>query len=197
MKKILIMIASVMTLTSMAHAQSTEFYFGADLFKGYNTFTYDWNTQPDYDLDNDSKGLRLKFGADLEDAWKVQGHFTIEDFDRNNFSRYGSDGDLYELGVDVIKGFPLDNSITPFLLAGVGMGWMDVDGYTENTIRSFALKIGIGLSFLFTPELEAVVGIDFKYRSWQEINGYVGMSYVELETRERIVSPYLGLNYHF
>ena len=196
MKKVFIPILTILLSTS-AIAEDTDFYFGVDIFKGYNTYTYDSNIQPDYDRDNDSNGIRLKFGADLDDAWKVQGHFTIEDFDKNNFSQYGSDGNLYELGVDVIKGLPLENNLIPFVSAGINFGAMEVNGYTDDTISSFGLKVGAGISYLFTPELEGVIGVDLKFRTWETIEGYVGATYVEIETTERIFSPYLGLNYHF
>ena len=194
MKKILFII---FVLSNIAYADRSELYFGVDLFKGYNTYTYDWNTQPNSDLDNDSKGLRLKFGAALEDAWKVQGYLSGEDFKNSNFSLFGSDGNLYELGVDVVKGFSHQNSLTPFILAGASTGSMEVNGYSDDTISSFALKVGVGISYHFTSEIEGIVGIDFKYRTWQKIDGYNGLTYIELETRERIFSPYLGLNYHF
>ena len=197
MKKIITSIIIATTLTPSLMAEGSNLYFGVDAFQGNNTYTYDTNIAPDYDWDNDSKGMRLKFGADLENSWKVQGYLSIEDFDNNNFSIGGEDGNLYELGVDVIKGLPLENNITPFVLAGVSFGSMEIEGYDDDTISNVGLKIGVGVSYSFTPELEALIGIDLKFRSWEEIDGYVGNRYVEIETTEEIVSPYIGLNYHF
>lgn len=193
MKKIIISSLVAASLSVPLMAENSEMYFGVDVFKGNNTYTFDYNVFPSYDWDNDSEGVRLKLGADLENAWKVQGYLTIEDFDQNNFSLSGSDGNLYELGVDVIKGFPLDNKLSPFILAGVSFGSMEVQGYSDDSISNVGLKVGVGLSYLFTPEIEGLIGIDFKHRSWEDIQ----VGWIIVETTEKIVSPYLGLNYHF
>lgn len=197
MKQIILSTIAVIILSTSLMAEKSDLYFGVDAFKGNNTYTYDTNIAPDYDRDIDSKGIRLKFGADLDHSWRVQGYLSIEDFDNNNFSVGGDDGNLYELGVDVIKGLPLENNITPFVLVGVSFGSMEIEGYDDDTISNIGLKIGAGISYSFTSELEAILGVDLKFRSWEEIDGYIGNTYVEIETTEEIVSPYIGLNYHF
>jgi opacity protein-like surface antigen len=187
MRKIIISSLIAASLSAPLMAEKSEMYFGMDVFKGNNTYTFDSNILPSYDWDNDSKGVRLKLGADLDNAWKVQGYLTIEDFDQNNFSLTGSDGNLYELGVDVIKGFPIDNKLTPFILAGISFGSMEVEGYSDDSISNVGFKLGVGLSYLFTPELEGAVGIDFKHRKWEDIQ----ILWATIETSENIVSPYI------
>jgi len=55
------------------------------------------------------------------------------------------------------------------ILLGLGYGWMDIDGYSEDAITEFSLKMGGGASYKFSSRFEGVVGLDLQQRSWSDI----------------------------
>ena len=63
-------------LTTQAMAEGSELYVGLDAFTSSSTFNLDnVTTGASADVDDDSDGFKLKFGANLDEGWRVQGYF--------------------------------------------------------------------------------------------------------------------------
>jgi len=177
-------------VTTSAMAEDSEFYVGLDVFTSSNTFTLE-ALGDSVDADDDSDGFKLKFGANLEEGWRVQGYYQHETYDE---TLYDDTNDvLNEIGVDVIKGFEVTPEFSPFIQAGLGYGWMDVEGYSENTANDVSLKLGAGVMYQITPTFEAIAGVDLQYRNWSDL--MVGTTTIEIS--EKSTKFYIGANIHF
>ena len=171
-------------------AEESELYVGLDVFASSNTFTLEANGVS-VDADNDSDGFKLKFGSTLNEGWRVQGYYQRETYDE---TLYDNKNDvLGEIGVDVIKGFEVTPEFSPFIQAGIGYGWMDIEGYSDDTANEVSLKLGAGVMYKFTPMFEAIAGVDFQYRNWSNLTA-LG---TEIEIDEKSTKLYIGANIHF
>lgn len=191
MKKMIIavtLVTSLMTANAMAE---NDMYVGLDVITSNNDFTVDVNNLGSASGKLDSAGFKLKLGANASDGWRVQGYYLRETYDLPLFD--STNDALNEIGVDVIKGFEVTPKFSPYIQAGLGFGWMDVVGYSEDSIKEYSLKIGGGVMYKVIPELELLAGVDFQYRGWQDIQ--VG-SYT-LSITEKSTKLYAGVNYHF
>lgn len=191
MKKTMITIMLAASLfTANALAEESTVYLGLDVVGSDNTFTQKLGAVS-LDVDDDSKGYKLKFGASLSEGWRVQAYYQRETYD---IPVYDNTHDvLNEIGADVIKGFEVTPEFNPFLQAGMGLGWMKVNGYADNTANTLSLKLGAGLMYKFTPVFEGIAGIDLQYRDWEDVETFLGT--IELsETSSRF---YIGANFHF
>ena len=184
-----------LTTTQLMANESSDFYVGLDYFKSSNTITVDALGQS-FEGDNDSAGFRLKFGADLEDNWRVQGYLLREVYDETLFD--DTNDELYEIGVEVVKAFEVTPEFLPFVQVGIGTGAMSVEGYNESSISEVSLKAGLGVMYKITPEVEVLAGFDYQYKQWQDVELLdVGFNTETLETSEKSTRFYVGANYHF
>ncbi len=188
-----------------AQEEKSELYLGLDIFSGTTDYDRDYSgfvpagvQNVSEDLDQD--GFRLKFGAELENNWRIQGYFQAEDLEQ-------FDNNVLGIGVDIIKGFELAPKFQLFVLGGMGIHWTeleDKDGviYDEDYISAVSLKIGTGLMYRFTQTFEVVGGFDLQYRSWAEMDAIEinssGLSAAyTLEQEDISKTFYLGMNIHF
>ncbi|WP_345989214.1 hypothetical protein WCX18_02300 [Sulfurimonas sp. HSL1-2] len=184
------------TLSANAWAQRADLYFGLNLFGSENKFDFEANGYHERPSIG-SKGFALKFGAVLYDGWRLQGYLLGELFDEPLFD-YSND-ELYELGLDVMKTFETYSALMPFIQAGIGSGSMRLDSYyypDDDRINELSLKIGAGLIFRIAPQLELMGGVDFQWRTWQDITYYTP-SYTKLSTDDNSVRYYGGINFLF
>lgn len=178
--------------TTSAQAEDKQFYLGLDAFTSSNTFDLkNATTGASADVDDDSDGFKLKFGANLDDGWRVQGYFQHEVYDLPIYDN--TNDELNEIGVDVIKGFEVTPEFSPFIQAGLGYGWMDIQGYSESTANEVSLKVGAGVMYKVTPMFEAIAGIDFQYRNWTDVT----LLNQRIEIDEGSTKFYIGANFHF
>jgi len=197
----------VLVLSSSLFAQEVEksdFYFGLDVFSGKTAYErthsgFNAASQVDIDKDYDQDGFRLKFGAVLNDGWRVQGYLQGEDLE--NF-----DNNVIGIGVDVIKGFEVTPKFQPFLLGGIGVHTTELEDkngviYDDDYVSAFSLKLGLGAMYQFNETFELVGGFDWQFRSWSDMdaitinNGQVEAYTIEQEDISKTV--YLGINIHF
>jgi len=191
MKKIVTsVLLGVSLLATSALAEETALYVGLDVFTSSNTFTVKALGQS-ADGDFDSDGFKLKFGSTLDNGWRVQGYYLHETYDETLFD--DKNDAFNEIGIDIVKGFEVTPEFSPFVQVGLGYGWMDIEGYSETSIKAVSVKIGAGVMYKITPEFEAIAGVDFQARSWQDIE----LGTTTIETSEKSTKFYIGANLHF
>lgn len=191
MKKIVVgTLLGCSLLSTQALASENSMYVGLDVLKSNNTFTVEANGGS-ADVDSNSQAFKLKIGSASNNGWRMQGYVLRETYDDTLFD--ATHDTLTELGLDIIKGFEITPEFSPFVQVGFGYGWMDVDGYTDNSIKEFNLKAGAGVMYKVTPKFELLAGLDFQHKRWQDIK--VGS--VTVETTENSTKLYVGANYHF
>jgi len=196
MKKIIIATLLGTSLISTQALAEDSVYIGLDVLSSGNTFTVEARNSANgataaADVDDNSKGFKLKVGIEVSDGWRFQGYYLGETYDTPVFD--ASNDYLSEIGIDVIKGFEVTPKFSPFVQVGLGYGWMDVDGYTDDAISAVSMKIGAGVMYKVTDNIELLAGIDLQYRKWQDIK----INTITFETSEKSTKLYAGLNFHF
>jgi len=192
--------SQAVTPVETTEQQNTRLYVGLDVFKGetnYEETIDDFSYSKDIDLDQD--GFRLKFGAELENNWRLQGYFKSEDvelFDEN----------IYGIGIDLIKAFQATDKFYPFIQVGAGLDWMELKNefdiaFSDDEISALALKFGVGATYKITNTIEVLGGIDWQYRTWDDIDVievyYPFIYEYTVETEDTSQTMYLGLNIFF
>ena len=187
----LIMSSALLSSQLMAEESKMNLFIGLEIFSSNNTYEYENPDFPTKEEVNDSTGLKFKGGTYMSDGWAFQGFYQIENYDNPVYD--STNDSLNELGVDVIKSFKLESKIAPFILLGLGYGWMDIDGYSEDTLTEFSLKMGGGASYKFSSHFEGVVGLDLQQRNWSDIT----INNIKFDAAEVSTKLYLGMNYYF
>ncbi len=170
-------------------------FLGVDLFKGKSTVDIDVANFSD-ETDVDFKGFRARFGKVMENGFRFQAYFSSEMPDNDDFW----DNDIYGLGADVIKPFPVHQSIQPFLKAGAMVGWTELDDtpavdYVDDQFNFLGLKLGFGALFKVNETVELMSGFDWQYRTWQDIKYIGGGQTITQETSDTSTSIYVGVNF--
>jgi len=189
-KMLLASLALTTLFSTQALAEGSDLYVGFDIIQNSHTFTFEGNGNSS-DADLDSSGFKLKIGTVSDNGWRFQGYFENITYEETLFDN--THDSLSEIGFDVIKGFEITPEFTPFLQGGLGYGWIDVDGYSEDSIAEFNLKIGVGVAYKIIPAFELIAGADLQFRSWQDIE-VIGTI---IETSESTTKLYVGGNFHF
>lgn len=182
--------AQLLSAENSQSSESSEMYVGLNIEGSSNSFSAN-RSSGNWDDNPHSNGLKLKLGTLSNDGWRVQGYFLYERYDKSLFD--DSHDVLHELGVDVIKGFETTPEFSPFIQAGLGYGWMNVNGHTDNSISELSLKFGGGVMYKVAPEFELLAGLDLQFRKWEDIES----STYTLSVKENSTRLYIGANYHF
>mgnify|MGYP002150045980 CR=1 FL=1 len=176
----------------------TGAYIGLDLFQGETAAEMDisgsFTGSAEKDFDQD--GFRLKLGKTDQNNTRYQVYFKSEDTDEF------FDENVYGLGMDVMKAFPLSNNdLQAFILGGVSLDWTELedDGvdYSEDSLNAFAFKLGLGALYRLNDTIEVVAGYDWQYRSWQEITFVGAGGSVDVKQEDTSKTFYAGLNFYF
>jgi opacity protein-like surface antigen len=192
MKKIIATTVLGLSIFSAQLLAEDSVYVGLDALSSSNTFTVkNDSTGAEADIDDDSKGFKLKLGVEYESGWRLQGYYLNETYDTPVFD--DTNDVLNEIGIDFIKGFEVTPKFSPFVQFGMGYGWMNVDGYTDDSITAVSMKIGAGAMYKVTENIELLAGVDLQYRRWQDIS--IGTTTYEIS--EKSTKLYAGLNFHF
>lgn len=190
MKKI---IAPIILAAAFAPALMAEIsgpYVGFDILSSGNTLSVEYDGHED-EFDDNSAGFKLKFGALFFNNWRLQAYFLHENYEDPLFD--ASNDAMNEIGADLIKGFEVAPGLLPFFQIGLGVGWMDVDGYNKDSLSSVSFKFGGGVMYRVTPAFEVLAGLDIQGRAWEEID----YGTTTVEPSESSTKFYLGANLHF
>ena len=165
-------------------------YIGLDYGKASNTHTFSLASYAAH-ADNDYSNLKLKIGGGTDGEWKFQGtldkiDYKIGVFDTENNS-------LYEIGFDIIKEFEVTKELYPFIKIGFGAGQMSTTFTTEGRMNEVYFSGGAGLSYKATSNVYILAGADYIARRWND----VAIGAYTLETNDKAIKPYIGVNYKF
>jgi opacity protein-like surface antigen len=172
MKKFnLLITASILVLSPPANAELT---FGLDLIQdfGDRNFSLNNSNYNTSDVVADSTGYRLKLSLGAIDENRAELYFSQYDVDD---SSQFNDSMEWDLGMNYIFTF-LQKPFIPFVKVGFGLGQADTDlnfikdsGDTTDNILNSHLNLGGGLSYSFTDNLAVTAGLEYIYRSWQDV----------------------------
>ena len=148
----------------------------------------------------DHSGLRLKFGVQDQNNIRFQAYIKIEDLE-DDIPILASEGKIYGLGADALFTIPTSSKFTPYFLLGLSSDFAELDDpgidYSEDTLRSFSLKAGLGGLFKLDKHIELQAGYDVHYRSWQEIEIVDSGRTADVEQHDVSKTFHVGLNFFF
>lgn len=183
---------------------NSKLYVGLDLFNGSTDLERDSDILGPYDENHDQNGFRLKLGVRSNQDLRFEAYFKSEDVDTDFvFFDEVFDSKVYGIGVNAIKAFEVDPQFQPFVLVGIGYDITDIGteglGLTlsEDSILGVGFKLGAGALFKATSSIELLVGFDWQYRSWQDIELTDGFTTTTIETKDTSKTVYAGINFLF
>jgi len=150
-------------------------------------------------------GGKLNLGIDNGEHLRTNIYLGIEKFDKDIYSDVtkdgaevasGSDGLLWSVGFDIIKGYDTDSSVEPYLLGGIDYEFMPVDGYVQKWPSNVGLKFGGGTFLRMGEMLELQLGAYYKYRMWGNYNLDVPTT-TNVDLSDHSAMLELGLNFHY
>jgi len=113
-------------------------------------------------------------GIDVDNTWGLNAHAGyqfmkyvaleanydwLNDFDLKAYGR-SADLTLQTLMLDAKLMWPID-PVVPYVRAGIGWMWADLDADGSTSDNDFAWNLGAGVDFFFTKNVS--LGLDFKY----------------------------------
>ena len=153
--------------------------------------------------DFDYKPLVVKVGAGTPGDWNMDLYYATGKLE---FDDYTSDDPLNEIGYDIRKEFGLESvkGLAPYLQGGFSVGWMKLNDntmiqYDQDLRLNFGLKVGAGIAYLLAEHFQFLLGIDYKYRVWQDIEyqSLNGADTFTLKTSDSGTNVYAGFNLWF
>jgi opacity protein-like surface antigen len=143
--------------------------------------------------ENKYTDISLLFGTGEDGGFKIEGRLGIISYSETIYNPDSST--LFEIGVDGIKEWQIDEMFFPYLKAGLSGGYISLDEnyYDSPLAASFSLNAGLGLSIKATDKMNVVVGVDYVYRKWQDVD----IGFLTLSRDGRGFKPYLGVNIGF
>lgn len=189
MKKIVL--ATLFASSVISSAAMADVYMGVEYGAANNSTSIDWDSGYSYTGDNNYKDVKFKLGSGADGGVKSQFTLSLISYDETVFD--DTNKDLMEFGFDIIKEFEVTPSFYPFVKAGLGIGTMDVEGYTEDSIMSVSFNVGAGVSYKVIDHLYLLAGVDYVARKWQDIE----YGTTTVSTTDSAFKPYIGVNYQF
>jgi outer membrane beta-barrel protein len=124
------------------------------------------------ELDDDTfHGFR--YGYNITDAWGVEASVDFSPTSATGVEGGDIDLDLTTLDVDAIWHFNTDTRWAPYLLAGAGYAWADLDGPITGSVNGrdasvdddsgFTLNAGGGVKFFATGQFMIRFGARYRY----------------------------------
>jgi len=185
LKKIILFLLLVSSLYSDA-----KLYLGSSV--GY--FTEDFNN--DIDAQSSTTIGRFKAGYGVREAYAIE--FTL-DYVQNRSKIFSSsntqefDGDKYGLNIEFVKAFDYDIFILPFLKAGFGTGFLDIQRETQNILHYGSYNVGVGSFIPISEHFDFEIGYDYKFLSYEAID--IVAKQVRYESNVNIF--YFGFNVRY
>lgn len=185
MNKILLLLVMFSSLYSEA-----KFYIGTN----YGTFNESFNE--DTEAYSSSEMLTLKMGYAQRETYGIE--FSL-DYTKNNSKIFSSnidmktDGDRYGLNVALSKAFDYNIYILPFIKAGFGAGFLDIDRVLDDRLFYGSFNVGAGVLLPVNDNFDFELGYDYRYSSYEAID----MVTEKLLYTSNIGVAYFGFNIRY
>lgn len=192
--------SSIYAADNTVEERKRSIFLGVDYFDGATEITRDISSAGRSKRDFDHSGVRLKFGVqDLNDI-RFQAYIKIEELE-DDIPALASSGKIYGFGADALFTFPTSSNFTPYILVGMGSNFAELDDagvdYSEDILRAFLLRAGLGGLFKLNKHVELQAGYDFHYRSWEDIEFVDPTGTFNIEQHDVSKTYYIGLNFFF
>ena len=106
---------------------------------------------------------------------------------------------LYEVGIDLIKSFPVSHSFFPFVKSGLGISLIP-GSLADMGEPALDAKLGAGIIFKASESIELLGGLDYVLRKWKDqerVETLFGSNKGSLQAYDTSLRYYVGINYLF
>lgn len=148
-------------LTASLYSDS-KYYIGAN----YGLFNESFNG--DTSASTSSGITTLKVGYANRETYGIEFSLDYTKGESNIFSN--NDGDRYGLNVNLLKAFDYDIYILPYIKAGMGAGFFNVDRAADDKLYYGSFNIGGGIFLPIDENFDLELGYEYRYTSFEAIN---------------------------
>lgn len=162
MNKILLLLVMISSLYAEA-----KLYIGAN----YGTFNESFNG--DTEAYNVSQTATLKIGYAERETYGIEFSLDYTPNDSKIFSsdaNTASDGDRYGLNVSLSKAFDYDIYVLPYIKAGFGAGFLNIDRVLDDKLYYGSFNVGAGVLLPVNDNFDFELGYDYRYSSYEAID---------------------------
>ena len=185
MKKIILFLLLMSSLFAEA-----KVYFGTN----YGIFEEDFLA--DIDASSSTSVATIKAGYGVREAYAVEISLEYIDNKAKIFSSDSNtdfDGAKYGMNVNLIKAFDLCIHILPYMKAGFGSGFFDVERVLQNRLFYSSFNLGTGVFIPINDNLDFEIGYEYKYTSYESVDTIAEQ--INYESNTNIA--YFGFNVRF
>ncbi len=185
MNKLLLLLFMTASLYSQA-----KFYVGA------NIGSFEESFNEDVEAFSSSNTITLKVGYSHRETYGVE--FSL-DYTKNDSKIFSSDtdtktdGDRYGLNVSLSKAFDYDIYVLPYVKAGMGAGFLDVDRVLDDRLYYGSFNVGAGVLLPVNENFDFEIGYDYRYSSYEAID----MVSEKLQFTSHVSVAYFGFNVRY
>ena len=175
---------------------NTTIFAEVKLYVGSNYGTYEEKFTNEVDATSSTEIAKVKIGYGVREAYAIELSLEYIDNKSKIFSSDNSsdlDGDKYGLNVDLIKAFDLDILTLPYIKAGFGSGWFDIDRELQNRLFYSSFNLGTGIFIPINENFDLELGYEYKYISYESIDTIAD----KLNYESNINIAYVGFNVRF
>jgi opacity protein-like surface antigen len=138
-----------------------QFYIGSAI--GYYNELFKANTS----IESSSYLANFKVGYGERKAYAIELSYNYLDNQSKIFS--ANDGAKNELDINLIKSFDFGTYIIPFIKAGFGSGYMDIDRKLQSSLHYGSFNLGTGLFIPINKHFDLEIAYEYKYISYEAI----------------------------
>jgi len=125
------------------------------------------------DAKTSSAIAKIKVGYGVREAYAVEISFDYIKNDSKIFSSDANtkyDGDKFGMNVDLIKAFDFNYKALPFIKAGFGSGYFDINRETQDKLYYGSFNLSTGLFIPMSDSFDFEVGYEYKSISYEAID---------------------------
>ncbi len=140
---LLTILVVALSMAGIAQAGQREGAFSLSPMVGYHVFDGDQNT-------DDAIGGGLSLGYNVSKRWaaELEVRYTPTETDLKEFS--SEDIDIWTIGINALYHFNPDGPFVPYVSAGFGGTYFDVDGYDDDT--DYMMNWGVGAKYFVSDD---------------------------------------------
>ena len=196
MKKIILGSVLLTTLLSAQWFIGVDYPVSSNMQREQDVSSNSYSASGTYDYEYTP--IIFKVGAGDPENLNMNVYFSTAKIE---YEHGESSDPLNEIGYDIRKAFAIDSikGLAPFIQGGVSYGWMKIDEnyFNQSNIYSVGLKAGVGISYILADSFQFLLGIDYKYRKWQDIEVAENYNSGTISNTDKGTKVYVGFNLWF
>jgi len=146
------------------------------------------------DATSSSKYINFKLGYGVRELYSVAISIEYLKNESKIFSTGAeNDGDKFAFNLELIKAFNLSKYLVPFINAGFGAGYLEVDRTIDDKISFGSFNLGTGVLIPINDSFDLEIGYKVKTFSYQGLD----LIATKVVHTSKYTSPYFGFNVRY